>query len=112
MSPLLLAISSSAAAGLTIGIVILFAVVAVIVIVAKLIVVGMTATKFSIADPTDPGMLEVVGFDLSAPAVRSSESPRTVRKPTQDAGSGRPDIASLVESTQLFRNLYSTFRGI
>lgn len=36
---------------------------------AKLIVVGMTATKFSIADPTDPGMLDVVGFDLSAPAV-------------------------------------------
>ena len=40
MSTLLLAISSSAAAGLTIGIVILFAVIAVIVIVAKLIVVG------------------------------------------------------------------------
>ncbi|MFW5739184.1 MAG: TROVE domain-containing protein [Myxococcota bacterium] len=38
-------------------------------IFAKLIVVGMTATKFSIADPTDPGMLDVVGFDLAAPAV-------------------------------------------
>ncbi len=38
-------------------------------IAAKLIVVGMTATKFSIADPTDPGMLDVVGFDLAAPAV-------------------------------------------
>lgn len=36
---------------------------------AKLVVVGMTATKFSIADPTDPGMLDVVGFDLAAPAV-------------------------------------------
>lgn len=36
---------------------------------AKLIVVGMTATGFSIADPNDAGMLDVVGFDASAPAV-------------------------------------------
>lgn len=36
---------------------------------AKLIVVGMTSTGFSIADPDDPGMLDVVGFDASAPAV-------------------------------------------
>lgn len=36
---------------------------------AKLIVVGMTATNFTIADPTDPGMLDVVGFDSAAPAV-------------------------------------------
>jgi len=36
---------------------------------AKLIVVGMTATGFSIADPTDPGMLDVVGFDAAAPQV-------------------------------------------
>lgn len=32
---------------------------------AKLIVMGMTATNFSIADPNDPGMLDVVGFDTS-----------------------------------------------
>lgn len=38
-------------------------------IAAKLIVVGMTATKFTIADKHDPGMLDVVGFDTSAPAV-------------------------------------------
>jgi 60 kDa SS-A/Ro ribonucleoprotein len=38
-------------------------------IAAKLIVVGMTATGFSIADPTDAGMLDVVGFDAAAPAV-------------------------------------------
>lgn len=38
---------------------------------AKLIVVGMTATQFSIADPNDPGMLDVVGFDAGAPAVMS-----------------------------------------
>ena len=36
---------------------------------AKLIVVGMTATESTIADPSDPGMLDVVGFDASCPAV-------------------------------------------
>lgn len=36
---------------------------------AKLIVVGMTATKFSIADPTDPGMLDVAGFDAAVPTL-------------------------------------------
>jgi 60 kDa SS-A/Ro ribonucleoprotein len=34
---------------------------------AKLIVVGMTATNFSIADPNDAGMLDVVGFDTATP---------------------------------------------
>ena len=38
---------------------------------AKLIVVGMTATEFSIADPTDPGMLDVVGFDAAVPSLIS-----------------------------------------
>lgn len=36
---------------------------------AKLIVVGMTATRFSIADPTDPGMLDVAGFDSATPTL-------------------------------------------
>jgi 60 kDa SS-A/Ro ribonucleoprotein len=36
---------------------------------AKLIVVGMTATEFSIADPDDDGMLDVVGFDTAVPAL-------------------------------------------
>jgi 60 kDa SS-A/Ro ribonucleoprotein len=36
---------------------------------AKLVVVGMTATNFSIADPKDAGMLDVVGFDTTAPNV-------------------------------------------
>ena len=36
---------------------------------AKLIVVGMTATEFTIADPKDGGMLDVVGFDAAAPAL-------------------------------------------
>jgi len=34
---------------------------------AKLVVVGMTATEFTIADPDDAGMLDVVGFDTSTP---------------------------------------------
>ncbi len=38
-------------------------------IAAKLVVVGMTATEFSIANPDDAGMLDVVGFDTAAPAV-------------------------------------------
>jgi 60 kDa SS-A/Ro ribonucleoprotein len=35
----------------------------------SLVVVGLTATNFSIADPNDSGMLDVVGFDASAPNV-------------------------------------------
>lgn len=34
---------------------------------AKLIVVGMTSNGFSIADPNDGGMLDVVGFDTATP---------------------------------------------
>ena len=36
---------------------------------AKLIVVGMVANGFTIADPDDAGMLDVVGFDTAAPAL-------------------------------------------
>jgi 60 kDa SS-A/Ro ribonucleoprotein len=36
---------------------------------AKLIVVGMTSNGFSIADPTDGGMLDVVGFDTATPQI-------------------------------------------
>lgn len=38
---------------------------------AKEIVVGMTATQFTIADPTDANALDVVGFDAAVPAVIS-----------------------------------------
>jgi 60 kDa SS-A/Ro ribonucleoprotein len=38
---------------------------------AKLVVVGMTATEFTIADPSDAGMMDVVGFDASAPNIMS-----------------------------------------
>jgi 60 kDa SS-A/Ro ribonucleoprotein len=36
-------------------------------IAAKLIVVAMTSTGFTIADPADAGMLDVVGFDTATP---------------------------------------------
>jgi len=36
---------------------------------AKMIVVGMEGNNFSIADPNDAGMLDVVGFNTTAPAV-------------------------------------------
>lgn len=38
---------------------------------SKMVVVGMSSNGFTIADPSDPGMLDVVGFDTSAPNVIS-----------------------------------------
>jgi 60 kDa SS-A/Ro ribonucleoprotein len=38
-------------------------------IAAKSVVVGMVSNGFSIADPNDAGMLDVVGFDTATPAV-------------------------------------------
>ena len=38
-------------------------------IAAKLVVVGMVSNGFSIADPNDAGMLDVVGFDTATPAL-------------------------------------------
>jgi len=38
----------------------------------KLVVVAMTSTGFTIADPKDASMLDVVGFDSNAPAIMSS----------------------------------------
>ncbi len=40
----------------------------------KLIVVGMNSNDFSIADPRDSGMLDVVGFDTAAPNIISDFS--------------------------------------
>jgi 60 kDa SS-A/Ro ribonucleoprotein len=40
-------------------------------IAAKLVVVAMTSNGFSIADPDDAGMLDVVGFDAATPHVIS-----------------------------------------
>jgi 60 kDa SS-A/Ro ribonucleoprotein len=39
---------------------------------AKLVVTAMTASSFTIADPNDPGMLDVVGFDSSTPNIISA----------------------------------------
>ena len=38
-------------------------------IAARLVVVGMLANPFTIADPNDAGMLDVVGFDAAAPGL-------------------------------------------
>jgi 60 kDa SS-A/Ro ribonucleoprotein len=38
-------------------------------IAAKLVVVAMASNGFSIADPDDAGMLDVVGFDTATPQV-------------------------------------------
>ncbi len=38
---------------------------------ARLVVVGMVSNGFSIADPSDPGMLDVVGFDTLTPQLIS-----------------------------------------
>lgn len=40
-------------------------------IAARLVVVGMTATQFTIADPSDAGMLDVAGFDAAVPSLIS-----------------------------------------
>ncbi len=38
---------------------------------ARLIVVGMVSVGFSIADPTDSGMMDVIGFDVAVPQLMS-----------------------------------------
>jgi 60 kDa SS-A/Ro ribonucleoprotein len=39
---------------------------------AKSITVGMTSTEFTISDPSDPGMLDCVGFDTTTPAAMAA----------------------------------------
>ncbi len=38
---------------------------------ARLVVVGTVSNGFSIADPADPGMLDIVGFDTATPQLIS-----------------------------------------
>jgi 60 kDa SS-A/Ro ribonucleoprotein len=45
---------------------------------ARLAVVALTPTPFSIADPSDPGMLDVAGFDAAVPSLLASFSARAV----------------------------------
>ena len=45
---------------------------------ARLAVVGLTATDFTIADPSDPGMLDVAGFDSALPNLLNDFSARAI----------------------------------
>jgi 60 kDa SS-A/Ro ribonucleoprotein len=45
---------------------------------ARLAVVGLTATGFTIADPADPGMLDIAGFDSALPALLTDFSARAI----------------------------------
>jgi 60 kDa SS-A/Ro ribonucleoprotein len=55
---------------------------------AKLIVVGMVANNFTIADPNDAGMMDVVGFDTATPALMSdfASDGQTAQPVAADAG--------------------------
>jgi 60 kDa SS-A/Ro ribonucleoprotein len=44
---------------------------------AKLVVIGMVSNGFSIADPEDGGMLDVVGFDTATPSIIADFATRT-----------------------------------
>jgi 60 kDa SS-A/Ro ribonucleoprotein len=46
---------------------------------AKLVVIAMTSNGFTIADPNDAGMLDVVGFDTATPAVITDFTTQTGR---------------------------------
>lgn len=45
---------------------------------ARLAVVGLTATDFTIADPADPGMLDIAGFDSALPTLLTNFSARAI----------------------------------
>jgi len=45
---------------------------------ARLVVVGLTATDFTIADPADPGMLDIAGFDSALPSLLTDFSARAI----------------------------------
>ncbi len=55
-------------------------------IAAKLVVVGMTSNGFSIADPNDAGMLDVVGFDTATPNLMAGFVGDGVGKMEEDEG--------------------------
>jgi 60 kDa SS-A/Ro ribonucleoprotein len=45
---------------------------------ARLVVVGMVSNGFTIADPRDRGMLDVVGFDTATPQLISDFARRAI----------------------------------
>ena len=63
---------------------------------AKLVAVAMVANEFTIADPQDAGMLDVVGFDSAAPALiadfakaSDTETMAGIERGVQDSNAGR-----------------------
>ena len=46
---------------------------------AKLVVIGMVSNGFTIADPNDAGMLDVVGFDTATPSIIADFATQTGR---------------------------------
>ena len=57
---------------------------------AKMVVVAMVSNGFTIADPEDAGMLDVVGFDSAAPAIiadfAGAGEPQSADEEQKDAG--------------------------
>ena len=63
---------------------------------AKLVVVAMVANEYTVADPQDAGMLDVVGFDSAAPALIAdfaktldTETLAGIKRGVQDSNAGR-----------------------
>ena len=63
---------------------------------AKLVVVAMVSNGFTIADPEDAGMMDVVGFDSAAPALIAdfaraldTETLAGIERGVQDSNAGR-----------------------
>ena len=61
---------------------------------ARLVVVGMVSNGFSIADPADPGMLDVVGFDTATPQLISDLARGTLTSGSARARAGDLDAAT------------------
>lgn len=45
---------------------------------ARLVMLGVTATDFTIADPTDRGRLDIAGFDSAVPTLLNNFSARAI----------------------------------
>ena len=52
---------------------------------AKLAVVGMVSNRYTIADPDDAGMMDVVGFDSAAPALIADFAGDSASRPATDS---------------------------
>ena len=52
---------------------------------AKLVVIGMVSNGFTIADPNDAGMLDVVGFDTATPSIISDFATPTATRVSMSA---------------------------